>query len=193
MYLDQDQAPVMQLRRLKRADVPAYRAVRLEASLDPAFAMASSWFEDMSDSGIYQAFLMSPQHWVIGAFHQQQMLGVVHFDPAAVPHEYVLWGLYVMLKYRQSGIGEALVSTVVNVSQSLTARTVSLHVARDNLSAKRLYKRLDFVPQIDSAIPSQTDAALIGSMMAASTARENLDGPEMMVRYLQPDAAGSAG
>ena len=189
--MHQNYVPAMRLRRLKRVDTRAYRGVRLEASLDPAFAMSSASFESVNDSGIYRAFLMSPQGWVIGAFHQHQMLGIVHLDPAAIQQEYVLWGLYVTQNDRQTGVGGALALRVINIAQSLSATAVRLHVSGSNHAAKRLYQRLGFVNQMDRVNALQTDTDLTLKPTAAAMAHENLDGSELMVCHLQAGMIGN--
>jgi ribosomal protein S18 acetylase RimI-like enzyme len=171
--MHQTHAPTMQLRRLERVDARAYRDVRLEASLDPAFAMSAAWFEGMNDSGIYRAFLTNPAGWVTGAFRQQQMLGIVHIDPAAELHEYMLWGLYVMQKERQRGVGEALVSSAIDIAQSISAAALRLHVSASNDSAKRLYQRLGFVHPTASVNSPQSDSELMIKPIAAVRPRRD--------------------
>jgi len=171
--IHQNQAPDIDLRRLGRADTQGYRTVRLEASLDPAFAMATASLENMSASSIYRAFLMSPQGWVMGAFDDERLLGIVHIDPSVTPNEFVLWGLYVLLTDRRKGVGEALVASAIDISRSLSGAKLSLQVSSTNQPARRLYQRLGFMGQGQA-----------GSMSAVEPrVSDGLNQPELMVYF----------
>lgn len=130
---------VVSLRRLARADAGQYQVLRIEACADPAFAMPVAALADLSVAAIYSAYLADPSRQVLGAFVDDQLMGIAHIDPAPADQAFVLWGFYISHEYRRRGLGQVLLDATVGLCRQRGAERLTLQVQDQNLAAQALY------------------------------------------------------
>lgn len=142
----------MEIRVLGRADVAAFKSIRLEAlenspesfgeSLEEARGRADGDFERMlSDHG--------KGDFVLGGFLRGMLIGVAGFHREAAvkfSHKASLWGVYVVPDYRGRQYGASLVAKVVEMARSeRDVRQINLVVVATNAPALAIYESLGFV------------------------------------------------
>jgi ribosomal protein S18 acetylase RimI-like enzyme len=87
--------------------------------------------------------------WVLGAFDDgaalRGLMGWYRERGAKNEHRSMIWGAYVQPSYRRSGIGAALLSTLLHRVRAVPdLHQVQLHVGSENLAAKALYAQFGF-------------------------------------------------
>ena len=129
-------------------DWPALRDIRLEALRDAPEAFASTyeeqaafgeadWRERITRGGTFLAYVpevdASEPAGLVGGY--QQGTGTVG-----------LISMFVRPRARGSGVGEALIATVLDWARARNATTVHLWVTETNKPARLLYERCGFSP-----------------------------------------------
>jgi ribosomal protein S18 acetylase RimI-like enzyme len=135
----------LEIRLLTSGEAALYRDIRLEGlKRDPdAFsstferenAMPLKWFEERIVKG-----------HIFGAFAGSELVGVAGYwqqEGAKVRHKAGLWGMYVRLGARGSGLGERLIEAVADHAFG-RVELLQLSVASDNEAAIRLYQKTGF-------------------------------------------------
>jgi ribosomal protein S18 acetylase RimI-like enzyme len=142
----------IEIRRLTPADAVAYRQLMLEAyqshpeaftsSVEERAALPLSWWA----SRLAEATL-APEV-VFAGFDGGRLAGVVGIafeSREKVRHKANLFGMYVPVRYRGSGLGRQLIETALNhARQRGGIRVVELSVTDDNAEASQLYQRCGF-------------------------------------------------
>jgi GNAT superfamily N-acetyltransferase len=105
-----------QIRRLETADAALYREIRLEALRQNPEAFGST-FERENDKPPSWFEAAVSQRDIFGAFLQGTLTGIAGYMAQESPkhaHKAVLWGMYVRLHARSSGLGKRLVEAVLD-------------------------------------------------------------------------------
>lgn len=143
-------------RKLAAAEARQYREIRLESlKLHPASFGAS--FEEQSRLPRlrFEAALEQPadDQFMIGAFDQQELIGICGFLPFVVDNDPRLRNtgtiiqVYVKPAYRGKGIGLELVNAVLREGFKLAGiEQIVLGVTKGNTSAIRVYEQAGFQP-----------------------------------------------
>jgi ribosomal protein S18 acetylase RimI-like enzyme len=142
----------MTVRRLVAADVPAYRALMLEAyerhpdaftsTVAERAALPLSWWESRTGAEAPSAEL------VFGAFHEGRLAGAagLAFEKREKSrHKATLFGMYVPERFRKLGLGRELVLAALEHARARDIRVVQLTVTEGNAAAEGLYGRCGFV------------------------------------------------
>ena len=91
----------------------------------------------------------SRNNFTLGAFRQEELLGVVGFrriDGEKEQHRGHIWGMYVRSEEQGKGIGKALLSKAIDLAESLPGlKQIELDVVTRNKQARNLYASLGFV------------------------------------------------
>jgi ribosomal protein S18 acetylase RimI-like enzyme len=133
------------LRRLVRADVAAYREIRLEALERHPEAFGASFDDEMAQPiAAYERRIVQSE--VFGGFVGPSLMGIARFSIEPGPkrrHVGVLTGMYVREAARGTGLASGL---VLNVIEAARGRVERLHliVTATNERALRLYRRHGF-------------------------------------------------
>jgi GNAT superfamily N-acetyltransferase len=134
------------IRLLTAADATAFHALRLEALARCPAAFSASHGEEASQSleTVRERLI---EEIVFGAFVAGELCGMAGFRRASQikkRHKGTLWGVYVRKEARREGLGNALVSAVIEHARDEVAQ---LHAAvvLCNRAARRLYEKLGFV------------------------------------------------
>jgi ribosomal protein S18 acetylase RimI-like enzyme len=135
------------IRPLGAADAALFQALRLEALARCPTAFSAAHDEERSQS-LETVRARLREEIVIGAFVDGELCGMAGFRrPAQAKkrHKGTLWGVYVRPGIRREGLGGSLVAAVIEHAQGEVAQ---LHAAvvTSNHTARRLYRRLGFVP-----------------------------------------------
>ena len=139
------------LRQLTKEDAPSYRRVRLLGLKECPAAFSSSYAkeETMSVDDFARRLEPTPVHWVVGAFQDSELVGVIGFmrDGAEkLHHKGFIWGAYVMPPFRGRRVGRALLQEALTRIDALPGlRIVRLAVGSSNEAALRLYENLGFI------------------------------------------------
>jgi GNAT superfamily N-acetyltransferase len=146
-------------------DWQALRDIRLDALLDAPDAFGSTyeqqaafgeadWLRRIARGGTFLAYL--PE---VSASEPAGLAGGYQENPATVE----LVSMYVRPKARGRGVGEALVTTVINWAVTRNARSVHLWVTQTNSHARLLYERCGFSPTGErQSLPSNPRVGEIG-------------------------------
>ncbi len=90
----------------------------------------------------------SRNNFTLGAFRQEELLGVVGFrriDGEKEQHRGHIWGMYVRSEEQGKGIGKALLSKAIDLAESLPGlKQIELDVVTRNKQARNLYASLGF-------------------------------------------------
>jgi RimJ/RimL family protein N-acetyltransferase len=136
------------IRVLSAADAEIYRAIRLEALQQAPEAFASSYDEESARPlEVFRERLAGKFGGItFAAFVAGEIAGTaggVREDRLKTRHKLLLVGVYVRQAHRRHGLGEQLVSRVLQHARELgDVRVVQLKVACDNRPASALYERL---------------------------------------------------
>jgi ribosomal protein S18 acetylase RimI-like enzyme len=133
----------VEVRRLQPAEWAAYREVRRSALRDAPWAFGSTlaeadrlseadWRQRLTDRAIFVARVRGLS------------VGLVAGVAAETPDAAELISLWVDPDWRGRGIGDQLVSTVIDWATEHGFRTIQLWVAEGNQAAERLYSRHGF-------------------------------------------------
>lgn len=141
----------MEIRPLTESDVSLFRELRLRALREEtaAFTASAEEFERQSLEVIAQRLINTPENFVLGAFVDGKLTGLVGFHretSAKLHHVGVIWGMYVAPDVRAQGIGRALIREVVQRARSLLGLDhILLSVVESQTTAQALYESLGFV------------------------------------------------
>jgi ribosomal protein S18 acetylase RimI-like enzyme len=142
-------APVV-LRVLNSSDFDRYRRLRLEGLQTAPTAFSASYEAEVSArADKYRDRLSgSPENYVLGAWCDEQLVGMVGFVRETGPkrqHIGAVWGMYVTAAFRNRGIGKHLLDEVIERARSLPGlEHLLLAVISDNEAAHALYRSLGF-------------------------------------------------
>jgi len=138
--------PGPQIRRLEISDAALYRDIRLEALQRNPEAFGSTFeFENAQPLSWFEASLGRTA--IFGGFVSGVLGGVAGFAPqesAKRAHKALLWGMYVRVAARNTGLGKRLVAAVLDHARG-HVEMVQLTVVSENEAARRLYRAMGFV------------------------------------------------
>ncbi|RDJ21039.1 GNAT family N-acetyltransferase [Bosea caraganae] len=138
------------IRPLGPDDSEAFRSLRLAALQSAPEAFGASHAEEAAQPLAFFATRLSPESpsQVFGAFLDDALVGTAGFLAMNSPktrHRGKLWGVYVAPAARGHGLGETLVSTVIDHARRHVL-VLQANVVTTNRAAYRLYDRLGFEP-----------------------------------------------
>lgn len=85
---------------------------------------------------------------IFGAFENSELIGVLALSrrlSAKYRHKAFLWGMYIIPKYRGSGVAQSLMQASIDWAVNHPeVIALSLQVTLSNIRAQKLYKRLGF-------------------------------------------------
>jgi ribosomal protein S18 acetylase RimI-like enzyme len=157
----------MNIRLLVKEDADAYFELRLRALKDHPESFILSYEEEYEKeiADIRNYFPSSQSEFVVGAFMEKQLVGIVGFQqqkPLKVQHKGDIWGMYVAPEARGKGLGKKLLKTAVEQAFSKTnVLQIYLAVAAKNEGAKALYKSLGFTSYAYEKRALQVDGEFI--------------------------------
>ena len=141
----------LSVRVLAAEDLAAYRALRLQGlRLNPeAFGAEAADEEKLPLAELARRIEPTDRAWVLGAFDNSAklrgLMGWYRERGAKQQHRSMIWGSYVETSYRRSGVGAALLATLLERVRGVSGlRLVQLHVSSGNLAAKALYAKFGF-------------------------------------------------
>jgi len=138
------------MRLLTCSDVDAYRELRLLGLRESPTAFGSSYErESVQDAEFFaKRITASDDQWVLGAFAEDRLVGVVSFvrdDGDKTRHRGALYGMYVHPDWRGRGVGRQLMVAMLKRTDALAGlRSVRLSVTDGNTAAEQLYESLGF-------------------------------------------------
>ncbi len=141
----------MHLRPLTQSDVNLFRDLRLRALREEpsAYITSADEFEKQSLEMVEQRLASTPENFVLGAFIDGQLVGIVGFrrEPSTkVQHTADIWGMYVAPEVRRQGVGKALMFEAIDRARSLPGLDhILLGVVASQTAARQLYAALDFI------------------------------------------------
>lgn len=138
-----------EIRRLGPDDADALVAARRRALESAPLVFRSSPGDDrLEDPAFRSAMLSDERQAVFGAFVGGSLVGLVGIVPESRPktsHRSDIWGLFVDVDRRRSGIGRALVEHAVRFARALEGVSdVDLSVTDAAPEAAALYRSLGF-------------------------------------------------
>jgi RimJ/RimL family protein N-acetyltransferase len=139
------------LRQLAKEDVVSYRRVRLLGLMESPAAFSASYAheEKMSLDDFARRLEPTPVHWVVGAFEDAELVGVIGFmrdGGDKLRHKGFIWGMYVIPTARGRGVGRAICEEALRRIDALPGlRSVRLSVAISNEVALRLCEKVGFI------------------------------------------------
>ena len=139
------------LRLLAKEDAASYRRVRLLGLRESPAAFSASYAheEKMSRDDFGRRLEPTPVHWVVGAFEDADLVGVIGFmrdGGDKLRHKGFIWGMYVIPTARGRGVGRALIEAALKRIDALPGlRSLRLAVGTSNEVAIRLYEKFGFM------------------------------------------------
>jgi len=139
----------MDVRRLDVADAGAFVALRTEALDAEPLAFASSPADDVGlklDS--VRVFLADREAQAIfGHFRGPELggsVGLARFGKVKLRHKAMIWGMYVQSRWRNKGVGRALLDAAIAQALEWKVEQVQLCVTDSAPAARRLYEAAGF-------------------------------------------------
>ena len=136
------------IRELRPDDAEAYKQLRIEAAADPSFGIEPEAERTYSVEVLRMGLAQDDGSYVLGAFEQGTLVGMVGFGRGVMDNTGTLFGLYVTDCHRRKSIGLELCADLLARHPSTS---VKLDVLADNAAAIKLYHRLGFRESILSA------------------------------------------
>lgn len=136
----------IEVRRLRAADAPLFRDIRLEALQRSPEAFGST-FEHERTRSLAQFEEVLAKADVFGAFRGTELVGMAGYRTQAgakQAHKGMLWGMYVRPVARGTGSAQRLVEAVLRHARE-RVELVQLFVVSENEVARKLYRRCGFV------------------------------------------------
>lgn len=114
------------------------------------------WQVEEDDFEMYDK--MIPLGYSLGAYIDDQLVGVAIAEPQHWNNTLMLWNLHIAENYRRSGIGTELLKKVIEVARETGFRVVTLETQNTNVPAIDCYKRCGFaIEAVDLSLYSNTD------------------------------------
>ncbi len=136
------------IRPLKAADLPAFRAVRLDALRLHPRAYGSSYEEEIDYTlDDFAARWPVPPGVMLGGFVADRLVGITGLQVAPrvkQRHKGFIYTVYVDQAVRGRGLAAGLVEAAIATARQAGVRFVWLAVAIGNDGARRIYDRLGF-------------------------------------------------
>lgn len=146
--IDQTVSAAAVIRRLRPADAPAYRALRLRSLREHPEAFTSSFEEDtLAPLAVAQKRLASADLKFWGAFDGDTLFGTIGLDAetrAKNRHKATVVGMYVAAEHAGRGAGRALLDGLLHEARASGLELLVLTVTEGNDGAARLYERVGF-------------------------------------------------
>lgn len=137
--------PRREIRKLVPDDAPDYRHLRIEAAGDPAFGGANAVEAGYPIDLLRRVLETSDDAFILGAFVDADLVGMVGFGFNDVTSAGTLYGLYVKPEFRRQGLARRLLEQLMVLGRAGGARYVELYVDRHNAAARSLYRAYGFV------------------------------------------------
>lgn len=135
------------VRRLAPEDLPAIRALRLEAlAKHPSAYGANLAAESAEPEESYYKRLSAMPY--VGGFQDDKMVAIAALalsPPGNATHIGKLVSVYVQPAARGTGLSRNLIEALIEIARTLGLEQVTLNVEAGNSQAARLYERLGFV------------------------------------------------
>lgn len=138
--------PLPPIRRLTSADAEAFQRLRLEGFERHPLQFRIA-VEDEADLPIDSVRARLDREYVVGGFQNGELVAIGGINRMAGlkhRHKALLWGMYVRQEARGHGLGDAIVSRLLNQAVAEGIEGVVLTVAADNGRARALYERWGF-------------------------------------------------
>src|SRR5208283_2146346 len=136
------------IRPLTAADLPDFRAVRLDALRLHPRAYGSSYAEEIDYTlDDFSARWPGPPGVMLGGFSGDRLIGItgLHVLPRVKQrHKGFIYTVYVDRAFRGCGLAAGLVEAAITAARQAGLRFVWLTVAIGNDGARRIYDRLGF-------------------------------------------------
>ena len=130
------------------SELEDYRNIRLELLKENPTNFGSSFEEESHfDESMWQRRLNNINATSIGAYHENQILGicvVVKNPRLKMKHIAYLNSMYVKQEYRRIGISKGLLDYVFNFLKGSEVEILHLSVVEQNLNAISLYRKVGF-------------------------------------------------
>jgi RimJ/RimL family protein N-acetyltransferase len=139
---------LFKVRRLEAQDAMIYRDLRLEGLKNQPEAFGSSWEDESGKPDAWWVERLETSTVFGGWIDASPLLGVAGFHAHAASklrHKAVLWGMYVRIEGRGTGLAGRLVQRVIEHARPLVEE-ICLTVVASNIAGKRLYSAAGFEP-----------------------------------------------
>ena len=139
---------LFRVRRLEAHDAAVYRELRLEGFKNHPEAFGSSWEDESQKPDAWWAERLETSIVFGGWIDNSPLLGVAGFHAhtaTKLRHKAVLWGMYVRIEGRGTGLAACLVQRVIEHARPLVEE-ICLTVVASNTAGKRLYSAAGFEP-----------------------------------------------
>jgi ribosomal protein S18 acetylase RimI-like enzyme len=138
----------MDIRRLTRADAPAFRALRLRALREHPAAFTSSYEEDAAEPLELTALrLEGNTHAFWGAFQGDELYGTVGLERerrAKNRHKGTVVAMYVAMEVTAQGVARAMLAALLGHARARGVESLVLTVTEGNAAALQLYEAAGF-------------------------------------------------
>jgi GNAT superfamily N-acetyltransferase len=141
----------MQIRTLTLEDAPMMQALRLRSLQEHPSAFGSAYEDEAKFSleTVADRLRASPDQWMLGAWIENQLAGMLNFHRNAGRkrrHRGGLGAMYVAPEFRGRGIGRGLLAEAIRQARTLPGlEELTLAVTVGNETAKALYGTAGFV------------------------------------------------
>jgi len=140
----------IEVRQLTKADTPAFRTLRLEGLKQAPEAFSAAYEDEVrrSDEVFAVRIPDAPPSAIFGAFRCGRlvaMTGLMVPAGARERHKGLVWGVYVAVEARGSGLARRLLDTVIAHARTVEGLEIlQLGVGVDNAPAKAVYAAAGF-------------------------------------------------